>query len=64
LQEGRESVAPNPVEDLACAGARQALGQTMAGRHLRVIYVPYEEGDGILVFTAYPLTGRQLTPDC
>ena len=40
--------------------SRQALGQTQAGRYLRVVYVPDEVGDGIFVVTAYPLAGRQL----
>ena len=36
-----EFVLRHPVEDLAARdGARQALGQTAAGRYLRVIYVP------------------------
>jgi len=40
--------------------SRQALGQTEAGRYLRVIYVPDHEGDGVFVVTAYPLAGKQL----
>lgn len=48
-------------EDEVCSGdSRQALGRTLGGRHLRVIYVPDEEGDGVFVVTAYPLTGKQL----
>jgi len=48
-------------EDEACSdGSRQALGQTVNGRYLRVIYVPDEEGDGVFVVTAYPLAGKQL----
>ena len=48
-------------EDEACADdSRQALGQTDAGRYLRVIYVPDKEGDGVFVVTAYPLAGKQL----
>ena len=41
-------------------GSRHALGQTEAGRYLRVIYVPDEVGDGVFVVTAYDLTGKQL----
>ena len=37
-------------------GARIALGQTSAGRYLRVTYVP--EPGGVFVITAYELTGR------
>lgn len=33
-------------------GARIALGQTDAGRYLRVIYVPYPEPDSVFVITA------------
>ena len=56
-----EWVLTHPGEDSACSdGSRQALGQTAAGRYLRVIYVPDEEGDGVFVVTAYPLAGKQL----
>jgi hypothetical protein len=41
-------------------GTRQSIGQTSAGRYLRVIYVPDDKGDGIFVVTAYPVTGKQL----
>lgn len=40
--------------------SRHALGQTAAGRYLRVIYVPDEAGDGVFVVTAYELQGNQL----
>ena len=40
--------------------ARQSIGQTSEGRFLRVIYVPDEDGDGVFVVTAYPLTGKPL----
>jgi len=36
------------------------LGQTAAGRYLRVIYVPDPEPDSIFVITAYDLTGKPL----
>ncbi len=53
-----EWVLVHPAEDNASSGdSRQALGQTAAGRYLRVIYVPDEEGDGAFVVTAYPLAG-------
>jgi hypothetical protein len=56
-----EWVLARPGEDGPSSGdSRQALGQSEAGRYLRVIYVPDEEGDGIFVITAYPLTGRAL----
>ena len=56
-----EWILARPAEDGPCSGdSRQALGQTEAGRYLRVIYVPDEEGDGVFVVTAYPLAGKQL----
>ncbi len=54
-------ILAHPAEDGPCSGgSRQALGQTMDGRYLRVVYVPDEEGDGVFVVTAYPLAGKQL----
>ena len=41
-------------------GARIALGQTSAGRYLRVIYVPDPEPDSVFVITAYDLIGKPL----
>lgn len=56
-----EWILARPTEDEACADdSRQALGQTEAGRYLRVVYVPDNEGDGVFVITAYPLAGKQL----
>jgi hypothetical protein len=50
-----------PGEDLPGRdGSRVALGQTTAGRYLRVIYLPDPEPDSILVITAYDLTGNPL----
>lgn len=40
--------------------SRHALGQTPAGRYLRVIYVPDEQGDGVFVVTAWELRGKSL----
>ncbi len=40
--------------------SRHALGQTAAGRYLRVIYVPDEVGEGVFVVTAYDLRGNPL----
>lgn len=40
--------------------SRQAVGQTEGGRYLRVVYVPDEDGDGVFVVTAYPLTDREV----
>lgn len=56
-----EWVLTHPGEDGPSSdGSRQALGQTEAGRYLRVIYVPDEVGEGVFVVTAYPLAGRAL----
>ncbi|MCW5890365.1 MAG: hypothetical protein KIT14_07405 [bacterium] len=53
--EVRDVVA-RPLEDRAGReGSRVALGQTRAGRYLRVIYVPDTEAESIFVITAYEL---------
>ena len=44
-------------------GSRKALirfGQTLAGRYLKVIYVPDEQRDSVFVITAYDLKGKAL----
>jgi hypothetical protein len=57
-----EDVIRRPGEDrLGREGARVAIGQTRAGRFLRVIYVPDPEPDSIFVITAYELRGKPLT---
>ncbi len=54
-------VLNRPGEDLpAKDGARMALGQTAAGRYLRVIYVLDPEPDSVFVVTAYELKGKPL----
>jgi hypothetical protein len=40
--------------------SRNKFGKTWAGRYLKVIYVPDEEGDGIFVITAYDIRGKAL----
>ncbi len=40
--------------------SRIAIGQTNAGRYLRVIYVPDPEPDSVFVITAYELMGKPL----
>lgn len=55
-----EEVLASPGEDRpGREGSRVAMGQTRAGRHLRVIYVP--ELGGKFVITAYELKGKPLT---
>lgn len=57
-----EQVLGSPGEDRPGAqGARIALGQTEAGRRLRVVYVPDPEPDSVFVITAYTLEGKPLT---
>ena len=52
-------VIENPGEDRSGSeGARVVVGQTEAGRYLRVIYVP--EPGGAFVITGYELKGKPL----
>ena len=39
---------------------RLALGQTQAGRYLKVVFAPRRRKPGIFVITAYPLSGKDL----
>ena len=56
-----EDVLRAPGEDRPGRdGSRVALGQTPAGRYLRVIYVPDREPQSVFVITAYELRGRPL----
>lgn len=41
-------------------GTRMLMGQTDAGRYLRIIYAPDPEPDSVFVITAYDLTGKAL----
>jgi len=57
-----EEVLARPGEDRrGYHDARIAMGQTRAGRHLRVVYVPDPEPDSVFVVTAYELKGKPLT---
>jgi hypothetical protein len=62
IDEGEvEDVLRKPGEDRpGRESSRVAIGQTRAGRYVRVIYVPDEEPDSIFVITAYQLTGKPL----
>jgi hypothetical protein len=56
-----EDVLTNAGEDRpGREGSRIALGQTAAGRYLRVIYVPDPESHSVFVITAYELKGKPL----
>ena len=51
-----EDVVARPLEDRPGRdGSRVAVGQTRAGRYLRVIYVPDPAPGSIFVITAYDL---------
>ena len=57
-----EDVLKRPGEDRPGRdGARVAMGQTRAGRYLRVVYVPDPEPESVFVITAYELTRKPLT---
>lgn len=57
-----EEILLNPGEDrLGRDDSRVAIGQTMAGRYLRVIYVRDPQPGSVFVITAYELTGKPLT---
>ena len=54
-------VLRHPGEDRAGGGdSRIAIGQTGAGRYLRVVYVPDPEPGSAFVVTAYDLKGKPL----
>jgi hypothetical protein len=56
-----EDVLARPMEDRAGRDAsRVALGQTEAGRYLRVIYVPDPTPGSVFVITAYDLGEKAL----
>jgi hypothetical protein len=56
-----EQVLARPGEDRPGRdGSRVALGQSMDGRYLRVIYVPDPEPESVFVVTAYDLRGKPL----
>lgn len=56
-----EEVLARPIEDRAGRdGARVVLGQSEAGRYLRVIYVPDPVPGSVFVITAYDLGEKAL----
>ena len=55
-EEEAEDVLTRPLEDRPGRdGARVALGQTRAGRYLRVVYVPDPTPGSVFVITAFDL---------
>jgi len=60
-EEEIEEILDQPDEDRpGREGSRVAIGQSAAGRDLRVIYVPDPEPDSVFVITAYELRGKPL----
>ena len=60
-EEEVEEVLENPGEDRPGRdGSRVVLGQTIAGRFLRVIYVRDPQPDSVFVVSAYDLRGKPL----
>jgi hypothetical protein len=56
-----EDVLIHPGEDRpGNEGLRVAIGQTRAGRYLRVIYVADQEPENVLAITAYELSGKPM----
>jgi hypothetical protein len=56
-----EDILSRPGEDRpGREGSYVAIGQTQAGRYLRIIYVPDPEPDSMFVITAYDLGGKAL----
>jgi hypothetical protein len=61
-EEEVEEIIRRPSEDRrGREGSRVAIGQTRAGRFLRVIYVPDPEPESLFVITAYELRGKPLS---
>jgi len=58
-EQEAEEVLSSPGEDRpGREGARVAIGQTQAGRYLRVVYVA--DAEAAFVITAYELKGKPL----
>jgi hypothetical protein len=57
-----EEVLLNPGENrIGRDKSRIAIGQTQAGRYLRVIYLQDPQPNSVFVLTAYELKGKPLT---
>ena len=60
-EDEADDVLSNPGEDRpGKEGSRIAIGQTLGGRYLRVIYVPDPDPESVFVITAYELKGKSL----
>ncbi len=61
IEEEVGQILRQPGEDFpGRKDSRIALGQTMAGRYLQIVYVPDEGADSAFVVTAYELKGKAL----
>ena len=61
VEQEVEDVLARPIEDRSGRDkSRIALGQTEAGRYLRVIYVPDPTPGSVFVITAYELGAKAL----
>lgn len=61
-EKENEEVLRNPGEHRdGREESRVAIGQTQAGRYLRVFYFPDPQPDSVFVVTAYALKGKPLT---
>jgi hypothetical protein len=59
-----EEVLQGPLEDRSgVEGTRVAIGQTAAGRFIRIVYVLEQDRDALFVLTAYD-PGRKRSRHC
>lgn len=62
FEEEIEEVLSRPGEDRpGREGSRVAIGQTSAGRYLKIVYVPDPHPESLFVVTAFELKGKPLT---
>ena len=60
-EDEAEDVLLNAGEDRpGKEGSRVAVGQTVGGRYLRIIYVPDPDPESVFVITGYELKGNPL----
>jgi hypothetical protein len=60
-EDEAEDVLLNTGEDRpGKEGSRIAIGKTVGGRHLRIIYVPDPDPESVFVITGYELKGKPL----
>ena len=59
-EEVRQVLARPGLNRRSEGNSRSIMGQTLAGRHLKVVFVPDSDGGGGFVVTAYELRGKGL----